>query len=51
MFDFDDFFPEWDDIALAAAMGEEFSDDECERLKCFIDETSFEKDDDLYDPM
>jgi hypothetical protein len=47
---FDDFFPDWDDIALAAAMGEEFSEDEWEMKKRFIDETFSEKDDE-YDPM
>lgn len=47
MFDFDWFDDfDWIDIGMAGAIGEEMADDERERLKCFIDETSFEKDDD-----
>ncbi len=34
MFDFlDDFFPDWDDIALAGAMSEELADEERERRR------------------
>lgn len=40
MFDFfDDFIPDWDDIALAAAMGEEMADRECDSEMRFNDET------------
>jgi len=43
---FDDFFPDWDDFALAAAMVEAFTEDELEYIKCCIDATELEQDDD-----
>ena len=48
---FDDVFPDWDDIALAAAMGESIAD-ERELLKmCFIDETLIEDEEEEEDQI
>jgi hypothetical protein len=48
---FDDFFPDWDDLALAAAMGEEFAEDRKKFNRCFIDETFPENEEDDEDQI
>ena len=40
---FDDFFPDWDDIALAGALSEEMADEERERRRL---ENELDQDDD-----
>ena len=48
---FDDFFPDWDDFALAAAMVEEFAEDQKELKRWFIDETLLEDEEDVEDQI